>query len=171
MQFLISQILGIFVSLAVILSMQLKSLKGILAYQLVCNGLGAISYILIGGLSGCGIYCVAILQTVICFVYNLKNKKIPKSLVVVFVCAFLGCSLATYKVPQDVISTIAALTCALALAQSKASGYRVFMLINGLLWMIYDIGVGAYTMIIAHGVTFLSAFIGMIRLDVKKREC
>ena len=168
MEFVVSQILGIIVSIAAILSMQLKNIKSILVCQLVCNGFGALSYILVGGLSGCGIYCVAILQTIICFGFNVKNKKIPGLLVALFACAFLVCSLTTYKALQDIISAVAALTCAFALAQSKARGYRIFMLLNGLIWMLYDVSVGAYTMIISHVVTFASAIIGMIRLDFKR---
>ena len=170
MEFIISQILGIVVSVAAILSMQFKNIKGILVCQLVCNGLGALSYILVGGLSGCGIYCVATLQAIICFGFNVKNKKIPMLLVALFACAFLVCSLTTYKAPQDIISAVAALTCAFALAQSKSSGYRIFMLLNGLIWMLYDVSVGAYTMIISHLVTFLSAVVGIIRLDVKRKQ-
>ena len=63
---------------------------------------------------------------------------------------------------------MAAVTCALALSQEKPSVYRIFMLANGLIWVVYDVSVGAYTMIISHAVTAASALIGIIRLDIKK---
>ena len=56
----------------------------------------------------------------------------------------------------------------LSIAQKKPSGYRIFMLLNGIIWMVYDVSVSAYTMILSHVVTTLSALIGIIRLDIKK---
>lgn len=87
----------------------------------------------------------------------------------IFVAVFIGCATATYRNAFDIISGIAALTCAFAIAQEESSGYRLFMLANGLLWSVYDVSVGAYTMIISHFVTALSAIIGIIRFDLKKR--
>ena len=77
------------------------------------------------------------------------------------------CSVTTYKTPFDIFSAVAAVTCALALSQEKASVYRLFMLANGFIWIIYDVSAGAYTMIISHAVTALSALVGIIRLDIK----
>ncbi len=167
--FVFSQICGLIVSAAAIISMQLKNIRWILVCQLICNGVGALSYILLGGLSGCGIYLVALLQAVIYYLFRAKNKKAPMVLSIAFLCAFLLCSLATYKSPVDLISALAALSCALSLMQEKPSLYRVFMLFNGAIWMIYDVSVGAYTMVISHIATTLSAAVGIIRLDLKKR--
>ena len=73
---IISQICGLIVSAAAIASMQLKNIKFILICQLICNGIGAASYILLGGLSGCGIYLIALTQVVVCFFCRVKNKEI-----------------------------------------------------------------------------------------------
>ena len=138
--------------------------------QLICNGVGALSYILLGGLSGCGIYLVALLQAIIYYFFRAKNKKTPMALSIAFLCAFLICSATTYKSLVDLVSVTAALSCALCLMQEKPSRYRVFMLFNGIIWMIYDISVGAYTMMISHIVTTLSAIIGIVRLDKKHKK-
>ena len=170
MEFIFSQVCGFIVFIAAIASMQLKSIKGVLVCQLVCNGVGALSYILIGGISGCGIYLVALAQSVVYFVFRVKNKKAPLAVAIVFIAAFILCSLATYKSPIDLISGMAALTCAFSLIQEKSSVYRLFMLANGVIWGVYDLRVGAYTMIISHVATALSAGIGIIRLDLKKQN-
>ena len=170
MQFYISQICGLVVSLAAILSMQLKNIKHILVCQLVCNGIGALSYIMLGGLSGCGIYLVALLQTISYSYFRIKEKKAPIWLAMTFIIAYLLCVMATYKGPTDLISALAAFTCAMGLVQEKASGYRIFMLLNGSVWMIYDIAVCAYAMIISHVATAISAAVGIIRLDIKTKN-
>ena len=70
---------------------------------------------------------------------------------------------------MDLISSLAALTCAFALVCERPSIYRIFMVANGSIWFIYDINVGAYTMIISHVATAISACVGIIRLDLKDK--
>lgn len=168
MEFIFSQICGLIVSLAIVISMQLKDIRKVLVGQLICNSVGALSYILVGGLSGCGIYIVALLQSIVYFVFRIRNKKAPLFMAFVFLVLFLLCSFTTYKTPIDILSAIAAVFCALAITQEKPSVYRILILINGLIWVVYDLNVGAYTMILSHALTVLSALIGIIRLDLKR---
>lgn len=170
MEFIFSQAVGLIVSVVAVLSMYMKDVKKVLILQLICNALGAISYILLDGLSGCAIFLLAIVQTMVYFFFRKKDIEAPAFLTVVFVCAYLICSLCTYKAPQDIISALAAVTCAFALAQKKPSVYRIFMALNGAIWSMYDISVAAYTMIITHAITSISAIIGIISLDLKKKS-
>lgn len=170
MNFLFSQICGLIVAVSAIVSMQLKSIQWTLACLLVCNGVGAVSYILLGGFSGCGIYLVALAQTVVYFIFRVKNKTAPRALAVVFILAYAACSLSTYQTPIDILSALAALTCALGLIQEKPAAYRAIMLANGLIWSVYDLNVGAYTMILSHAATVISALIGIIRIDLKREK-
>ena len=163
----IPEILGLVVSLIVILSMQLKNVRHILVCQLLINGIGALTYVLQDGFSGCGIYLVALVQTVVYFILRVKKISAPTMLAAVFAVLFVLCSAVAYTGYADIISAVAALSCALGIAQNKPSNYRICMLLNGLIWMAYDITLGAYTMIISHAVTFLSAGIGIVRLDLK----
>lgn len=170
MAFVFSQICGGIVFVAAILSLQQKKIKNALICQLICNGLGALTYVLLGDFSGGGIYLIAVVQSIVYFVFRAKDKKAPPILAVVFVLAFAACSALTYQTPTDLIAAVAALTCALSLSQKKASGYRIFTLANGLLWIFYDISVGAYTMVITHAATAISAGIGMVRLDLGRKR-
>ena len=68
------------------------------------------------------------------------------------------------------ISALAALTCALGLIQEKPAAYRAIMLANGLIWSVYDLNVGAYTMILSQAATEISALIGIIRIDLKREK-
>lgn len=167
---IISQTCGLIVSAAAITSMQLKNIKLILLCLIICNGVGAASYILLGGLSGCGIYLVALVQTIVCFFFRLKDKKVHVWVVIFFLALYILCLAMAYKSPIDIISALAAVTCALSLIQEKPSRYRILMLMNGILWMIYDVNVSAYTMIISHIATTVSAGVGIIRLDLIKRK-
>jgi len=167
MEFLFSQICGLIVSVAIIASMQFKDIRYALVCLLICNSVGAMSYILLGGLSGCGIYVVALIQTIVYFFFRWKKKNAPSWLVAVFLLLYILCSWSTYKSPVDLLPTAAAICCALALAQEKASRYRNITLINGLIWVVYDVNIGAYTMILAHLATAISAAVGIYRMDIK----
>lgn len=170
MSYILSQIFGIISSAAAILSLQTKNIKHVLICQLLCNSTGAVSYILTGGLSGCGIYVIAILQSLIYSVYRIKEKKAPKILAAVFIASYIICSVLTYRVPYDLLSAAAAMTCAFALIQENSSVYRIFILMNGLIWLVYDFILGAYTMMFSHIATVVSATIGIIRFDIKKKK-
>lgn len=170
MEFIFSQVCGFVVFIVAVISFQLKNIKSVLLCQLICNGLGALTYILLDGLSGCGLFLVAVLQSVVYFIFRAKDKKAPIAVAVAFVLAYGTCSVLTYKTPVDLISAVAALTCALGLAQEKPFGYRAFLLVNGLLWCLYDINVGAYSMIATHVATVLSAGIGIVRFDLRKKK-
>ena len=71
---------------------------------------------------------------------------------------------------RDIVPTIAAVLCALALMQKKTSRYRIIILFNGIAWLIYDIIMGAYTMLASRIFTVTSALLGIIRLDILKKE-
>ena len=54
MEFLISQLFGIAASVCALTSMQVKSIKKVLGWNLSCNVMSGLSYILVGGFSGKG---------------------------------------------------------------------------------------------------------------------
>jgi len=170
MDFIFSQIVGIVAAASAVVSLQIKNLKTILIFQLICNGLGALSYILLDGFSGCGIQLIAVSQTIVCYIFRKNDKKIPVFFTIAFICGYFLCSLLAYESIYDILPAFAALMCALSLIQEKSSMYRMFILFNGSIWIMYDLSVAAYSMLLTHGVCVLSAVIGIIRLDLKAKK-
>ena len=73
MAYILSQIFGFLVFLFVFASAQTKNMKNALLCQIGCNGFGMLSYVLLGGFSGCGIYLIATIQSAIFyFIRNLS---------------------------------------------------------------------------------------------------
>lgn len=167
---LISQIIGIAVAVAAVLSMQLKNVKSILICQLLCNGLGALSYLLLNELSGFMLHAVAVCQTLVFYIIRQKEIKAPKYVSWIFVVLFVGCSALSYKSPVDLFSAFSALMFSLSICCEKPSRYRAFMLFNGISWVLYDVNVAAYSMIITHALLVVSTVAGIIRLDLKKKS-
>ncbi len=170
MENIISQVLGVAVIACVVLSMQAKNVKTVLILQMLCNGLSALSYLLVDGDSASIVTLFAVVQTVVYYIIRAKGKTAPNILAFVFMLIFVGCSLPAYKSYLDLFSMFGAVCCSLSLAQAKPSVFRILSLLNGLAWVIYDIGIGAYTMTITHGIVIVSAIIGIVRLDLKRNN-
>ncbi len=161
--------LGLITSLMVLISFQLKDMRYVLMCQIISNGTCAVGYLLAptSGLSGFAIFAVAILQCIVFFILRHKGVNEPKFAAYVFAAGYLACSLLTYKSPLDVFSAVAAQTCAFGLAQKSASFYRLLLLFNGILWLIYDLLLpAAITITLTHVITIASSFIGIVRLDI-----
>ena len=173
MEYIISQIIGVLVCIVAVASLQMKNIKNAMLCQVICNGLGTASYLLLdGGLSGCGIYLVATLQSIVFFIFRKCEKKEPVWIYPIIFAAYIGCSLLTFKQPLDIVPMIAALLCALALIQKKPFLYRLILLLNGIVWIIYDIFLPeiALSMLVTHAIVSISALVGIIRLDLIKKK-
>ena len=170
MDYIISQILGGIVFVFVFASMQTKSMTRVLLCQIGCNGLGMLSYVLIGGFSACGIYILATLQAILFFWIRKKNMQEPRWLKLLFMIAYLGCSAFSFESWVDLFPMLAGVLCACGIGQKNATNYRIIMLLNGAVWTVYDLFLGAYAMLATHIFVVVSALIGIIRLDILKKS-
>lgn len=168
--FWVAQAIGPVTTLMSILSAQMKNLKVILIYELLINLLVALSYILLGGISGSYICIIASVQTAVSYVYARKNREVPHMLTALFVIVYSGISVYSYQSPLDILPGVSAVAFALAIVQNSSAGYRLFMGINSFLWIVYDMMIGAYTMLITHSLLLVSVIIAIVRYDVKGRK-
>lgn len=170
MAFLIAQVIGIVATLIEIAIMQFKNMKYVLIGQCISNLLVVIQYALLGGMSGAAVCIIATFQTLILYAYRKKEKDFPIIFTGVFLIAYLLSSIIVFKSFIDIIACIAAILFGISVIQTQSSKYRIIILINSILWIVYDINTAAYTMIITHGIAVVSVIIGMIRLDTKNNE-
>ena len=172
MEFYIAQGISIFTAIVAILSMQLKSMKNILIATIAANLLAASTYFLLDSFSGAGISLIAIIQLIIMYIYNKKDKTPHKIVVGLFIAAYTIYSIINFKNIMDIFPLMAAICFALGVAQKKPSMFRIFGLLNPLCWLVYDIYSLAYINSLMRVGIFTSAFISMIRLDgfLKKKQ-
>ena len=168
--FYIAQGISVLTCLVGILMMQFKSMKKILAGQIVANLLTASTYFLLGGISGAGICFIAILQSVVMFFYSIKQTAPHKWVIALFIVLYISCSVFYYKSPVDILSALAAVCFAISVVQVKPCFSRLWYLFNPLLWMAYDLLIPekAYVNFVMHTVLFCSTFIAILRNYVKK---
>lgn len=167
MKFILSQCIGFIGTLISLYIVQLKKINHILIGEVAANLIIGLNYFLLGGFSGVGVNLVATVQTVISYVFSSKNKTFPTWCTVVFMMIYTVCFVLTYKSPVDIFSYICALLFALAIIQEKSSRYRIFMLANTLIWLIYDYHAMAYSTMLTHILLGTSTLVAIIRLDIK----
>jgi hypothetical protein len=158
---------GISVATAVIaiLSVQLKNMKGILVTQLIGNFLASSTYFLLGGFTGAGVSIIAVVQTVIMYLYNVKDKKPHVAVTVAFISAYVLNAALTYSSAFDILPAVAAVCYALSVVQTKPMAFRFFNIWNPLCWIFYDVYKGAHVNFLTHLGIFISVVIACVRLD------
>ena len=165
MEFYIAQGISILASIVAILLMQINNMKKILIAQITLNLLVASTYFLLNKFSGVGISLIAIIQLIVMFGYNKKEKKPHNFVVGLFILAYACYSLFTFKSFIDLFPLIAAILFALGAAQVNPATFRTFGMLNPLFWLVYDI----YTLAIVNAIMrvgiFTSAVISKVRLD------
>jgi len=169
MEYTLSQIFGGIVFVFVFFSMQFKNMNVVLLCQIGCNGFGLLSYVLVGGFSACGIYLLATLQAVLFFFIRKHEKEEPKWLQPAITLGYIGLSAVSFRGWVDIFPVLAGILCAVGIGQKRPAVYRVIMLLNGVVWTVYDILIGAYAMLATHIFVIVSALIGIVRLDIMKR--
>jgi len=167
--YILSQIFGFAAIFIGIISFQFKNMKSILISQLVCNGLSVLMYTLNGGTSGAAICIIAIVQSIVIYIFNVKNKETPVAVSLLFVLLYIIISYVTFNSARDFLSGGAALAFAVSLLQKSSGGYRTFMLSNVGLWIIYDITLSSWVSVIMRCVMLASIISAMIRIDRKKQ--
>ncbi|MEE1043308.1 MAG: YgjV family protein [Clostridia bacterium] len=166
--FLAGQIVGVFVTIAAVISMQFKTMKNILAGQIVANLLLMLNCALLSAWAGAGTGIIATIQTIVNYTFSARGKKIPVLLTIFFMILYVVSSFFTYKVIADSLPLIASLIFAVAVMQEKASVCRLLSLGNSALWLTYDFCIGAYTTTLTHIILLVSVIAAIVRLDIKE---
>lgn len=144
-----------------------KNMRTILFLNFTGNALIAISYLLTGNMSGAAICFVACTQVLINFIFDVKEKKIPVWLVVIYIISFLSVNLLTFGVWYDIFSLAAAVILVLSVAQSAAKHYRILYFFNSTVWILYDFLAGAYGPLFTHIILFVATLLSIIIRDRK----
>ena len=168
--FLIAQLVGVVAAIVSIVIVQFKKIEHILIGEILSNATIAATYVFLGGWSGASLCIAASIHTVTSFWFNKRSRAYPIWLTVLFELVYIACSVFSYKGIIDILSCIAAMLFGLAVIQDSAAKYRLLMLFNALLWIVYDIGTKAYTTIFTHSFIAVSILTAIIRLDIQNKE-
>ena len=138
---------------------------------LLSNFLMATSYLVGGdGINGAISCYIGFLQAGINFLFQRKNKEIPKWLIGVYALMFITANLLGEISWLSLLSIVACLTFIGGIAQKSGKGYRTWHVINSSLWCTYDILSKSYEPLVTHIILLTFDITGIIIHDRKKKK-
>jgi len=147
-----------------------KKMSVILVFSFVANLLVGISYILVGGTSGALICVIAGIQLLINFIFNVKGKKVPVWLIIIYSLAYSTVNILTFAKWYDIFSLGAALSLVFSMAQSNPKHYRVLLILNMGSWLAYDVLAHAYGNMLMHLSSIITILIAIYVNDIRKKK-
>ena len=174
MSYVLAQVIGVIVAIISLSCVQFKDKRFILAGQFLNNFLFGVSWALLGGLAGAWICLLASVQILVLHFVGKEQTQTAfrRKLVVtaIFASAYITGTCIVFKGWPDLIVCTCAMLFSLSIIQRNASRMRSVMFCNMILWIIYDLALGAYANMITHCLTIISLITAKLRLDRKLRS-
>ena len=146
-----------------------KDMKLILLCVFSANALVGASYLATGAINGAVTCMVCAAQAIINYFFDRTNKKLPIWLLVVYALAFIVVNILVFEHIFDLITMVASLTFIMCIGQKTGAKYRVWVLINTLLWILYDLLMQTYGPLLIHGIQLVTVISGMVIHDIKTK--
>ena len=169
MKFYIAQCLGIVAATLKILSIQFKDKNKILIMFMLVNLVGGTGLFLLEGYTGSLICFVAVIQTLINYIYVRKDKKLPSYYIPIYVIMSLSVGLYSYREWMDIFTLICAMLYIASICQTKENKLRIYALLNIICWLIYNSYHRAYTDIFFKVIFLISNLNAIYKYDIKKK--
>lgn len=157
---------GLLVPITAVVVIRMNDIKKILIGEVLLNFFVAANYILLNGFSGAGTCILASVQAVMMYVLPGKWKKISAFVFIGIYAVWMGLSFTT---AMDILPFLSAVFYSLAIMQAKPKNYKVCKSLNALSCLIYDILVGAYFIMITHGLLLVLSLVELCKKE-KKQE-
>ena len=149
-----------------------EKITKILILILFGNALVAIGYLCAGtGINGAASGFLACVQISINFILQKKGKPIPKWLIGIYAFSFIVINLVVSKISiSAVIAILACMTFIASILQKSGKNYRLCVIANTIIWIVYDLITESFPALITHGSIFIVNIIGTLIHDIKKKK-
>lgn len=183
-KFIISQVAALITAVLAILCVQVNKPLHILYMQLAVNITTIASHLFNGAGAGSALIIVAVIHLSYNCYFTVKGKTPPRLSLWLFAIPYLGSAIIAsprllalsygdFGFWVDALLLIAAILFELAISSKKASNYRIFILFNTLIWIVYDYFGGDapnLSMMVTHIVLLISNISAIIRIDIHGRR-
>lgn len=157
-----------------------RNMKAILLLVFCGNAFVAVSYLLDGsGLNGAASCLLGATQSIINYFFDKKNKELPRWLVAIYAISFIAVNIivsfesmlnSSKAIILCVLAICGSLAFIMCIGQKNGAKYRFWTIVNMVMWCIYDLISGAYSVLATHIVQLSFAVVGMIIHDRKKND-
>ena len=165
----IGQIIGFVAMTIIVASYQQKSHKKILTLQMISGFLFTVHYLLLGAYTGAAMNLLGAFRSL---VYSNRSQKWASSVLwpIGFSVSFLISGILTWENTFSIFPLIAMLMSSVVHWIEKPKINRIFSLPTSTGWLIYNIKTLSYPGIITEIFVLTSIVIGIVRLDIKKKN-
>lgn len=169
-KFILSQIFALFSLIATVLCVWQKKRNGILKFLTLDSIFLTISYFLLNAYSGATTNIICAFRNVF-FYLKEKNKKFDKLyILIVFIIFHLAVGIKFYSGINSTLPIIGAIVFCITAWQKNPRIVRTGTAIMVLMWLLYDISIKSYVSIITESISFVSAVIAIIKIDILYNE-
>ena len=170
MKYIIAQIFGIIGPSLKIVGIQFKNKEKVLFNFILVNLIIGIELVLLEAYSGAIVSLIAVIETLINYIYNKKNKKLPNYFICIYILISIIAGILTYKIKMDILATVCAILYIVSICQTKEKNLRLISLFSICIWIIYNIYFKAYTDTCFKIGFLISTMIAIYRYDIKKSD-
>lgn len=170
MSFIIAQIFGLTGLLFTIVANYQNKKNRVLIFQIVANLLCFIQYLLLNALAAASTYLVAVIRCSVFYTFDKKGKKRSSLVFVFFSILIIILGILSYKDLFSLIPIITAIFYTYGVWQDDLKNFRIIAFIVPVVWIVYNLHVGAYVGIILTTIEALATLVAIIKLDIKKQN-
>lgn len=164
--FIIAQAVG-FVSLVLYCtSLQARARKTLITMLTFVNILNSAVYFLLGSVTGGIMSIIGIIKLIIFQIYDTKKRNCPVWVMLIFMLAIGVNAVLTYSGWYDVFAIAEAIVVTYGAWQKNMSITRIGYFISGVLLIVFNLCVCAYTNALSESIGLIFSVIGIVRLDV-----
>lgn len=164
--FIIAQAVG-FVSLVLYCtSLQARARKTLITMLTFVNILNSAVYFLLGSVTGGIMSIIGIIKLIIFQIYDTKKRNCPVWVMLIFMLAIGVNAVLTYSGWYDIFAIAEAVVVTYGAWQKNMSITRIGYFISGVLLIVFNLCVCAYTNALSESIGLIFSVIGIVRLDV-----
>lgn len=164
MYFILAQVFALLSSTCLLISFWQKKRNKILFFQILDSTFDVLQYLLLGAYTGGAISLLGATRAY-CF-----SKTTNKKFLYLFLGLYIVASLVTFDGAISLIPLLAALIYTIVVWNKKEKNIRLYSIFVFMLWLIYDVLVGAYVNSITDIVLIVSNIMAFNKLDRKVRN-
>ncbi len=147
-----------------------KDMRLILLLVFLSNVSIGCSYLLVGAANGAVSCAVGAVQSIVNYFFDRKNKPLPLWLILVYAASFTVVNIVAFSQFADIFSLLACWAFVLCIAQKNGKNFRIWTLVNAVMWLTYDIVSLSFAPIITHAFQVCVVLFGMLMHDRKRNK-
>ena len=167
--YIASQVLIILVYACLCSTYFLRNRKKILSLNIFAHVIQAVSFLLLGGLTGVAMNAIYIARDIY-LVTDEKNNKRDVRILICFILAIIILTIFTYNGLVSLLSVIATIISTFAVWQKSTKVYKILGTPVSIAWLGYNISLKSIFAIILEGILLISTIIGYTLEKIKSKK-